>query len=111
MALNVLTIFIHWICENTFFIKIGIINYTKDGCRKQYKFANEMWLLSVLEFTHRVIIGRCINDPGCGKSKIDGINVSNKIYLKQKMCMIGTEESNNKSMIINAYLIMCDKNK
>ena len=50
-----------------------------------------MWLLSVLEFTHRVIIYKIINHPGHGRIKIDGINGDNKTYLKQKMCMVGTE--------------------
>ena len=35
-----------------------------------------MWILYVLTFTHRVIIGRFINAPGNGRIKIDGINGS-----------------------------------
>ena len=40
--------FINWMYENNLFIKYGMINYTTDGCIKQYRFANEMWLLSVI---------------------------------------------------------------
>ena len=70
-----------------------------------------MWILFVLEFTYRVIIYICIHAPGHLRSKIYDINGADKIYLKQKMCMIGTEESNNESMIINADYMICDKNQ
>ena len=66
--------------ENILLIKDGIIYDNIDGCRKQYIYANEIWLLSVLEFTYRVIIDRCINVPGHGKIKIYGINICNKTY-------------------------------
>ena len=42
---------------------------------------------------------------------MDGINVSDKMYLKQKMCMIGTEEYNYKITIMSAASMICDKNK
>ena len=48
-------IFIHWMYED-FFINYGIIYDTTDGCSKQYRCSNALWLLSVLEFTYRVII-------------------------------------------------------
>ena len=70
-----------------------------------------MWILSVLVFTYRVIIYRYIYDPFRGRSQIDVINGYEKTYLRQKMCMIGTEESNNKSMRMNAALMICDKIK
>ena len=76
--------FIQWMCENNLFIKDGIIYDTTYGCIKRCTYANEMWLFSVLEFTHRGIIYRCITDPGCGRSKIDGINGADKTYSKQK---------------------------
>ena len=50
--------FIHWMNENNLFIKDVIIYDTTGGFRKQYRFENEIWLLSVLEFTYRVIIYR-----------------------------------------------------
>ena len=37
--------FIHWIYENNLFIKDGIIYDTTDGCNKQYRCENSMWLL------------------------------------------------------------------
>ena len=78
-----------------FFIKDGIIYDTIYGCSKKYQFENSMWILSALVFTYRVIIYICIYAPDLGRRKIDDINGSDKIYLKQKMFMIGTEESNN----------------
>ena len=73
------------------FIKDGIIYDTTYGCRKQYICENNMWLLSVLVFTYRVTIYRCINYPGYGIRKLYGINGSENSYLGQKMFMIGTE--------------------
>ena len=42
-----------------------------------------MWILSVLTFTHRVIIDRCVIDPGHGKSKIYVINGVNKTTFRK----------------------------
>ena len=58
------------------FINDGIIYYTTDECRKQYRCANAISLLSVFWFTHRVIIDRFSNDPGHIIIKIYGINGS-----------------------------------
>ena len=44
-----------------------------------------MWLLYALKFTYRVIIDRCIIDPGYGRIKIDVINVPKNTYLSEKM--------------------------
>ena len=54
-----------------------------------------MWLLSVLALTQRVIIYRFGNAPGNGRSKIDGINGSEKNYFKKQCALIVTEESNS----------------
>ena len=64
-----------------------------------------------MEFTRILIIYRWSNASGHGIIKIDGINGDDNTYLKQNMCMIGTEEFNNESMKMNAVSIMCDKNK
>ena len=71
--------FIHWMYDNNLFIKYVIIYDTTYGCRKKYRCANAMWLLSVLGFTYRVIIDIWINDTGNGKRKIDDINEDDKI--------------------------------
>ena len=64
--------------QNNLFIKDGIIYDTTDGCIKKNIFENEMWTLSVMIFTYRVIIDRCINDPCHDIIKIDGINLYDK---------------------------------
>ena len=61
--------FIHSMYKNKLLIKDGIIYDTTDGCIKQYRFANTIWLLSVLEFTYIVLIYRCIDDPGSRKKQ------------------------------------------
>ena len=53
-------------------------------------------------FSHILIIDKCINDLFHGRIKIYGINGYNKTYLKQNMCIIGTEESNNESVRMNS---------
>ena len=50
--------FIHWMYYNNLFIKDGIIYDTTNGCSKQYRCENAIWLLSVLSFTHILIIYR-----------------------------------------------------
>ena len=68
-----------------FFIRDGIIYDTTDVCNKQYRSANEVWLLYILEVSYRVITDRQINSPGyCGR-KIDVINGSDKTYLRKKI--------------------------
>ena len=53
--------FIHWMYEHNLFIKCGIIFVTKDVCSKQCICENEIWLLSVLGFTYRVMVDICFN--------------------------------------------------
>ena len=87
--------FIHWMYENNLFIKNIIIYDTIDVCGNKYRCFNLIWLLSVLVFTYRVIIDRCINYPGHGIRKIYVINWPDNSYLRRKNCIIGTEESKN----------------
>ena len=81
---------IHWMYEENLFIMDGIIYDTTYGCSKQYICTNSMWLLSVLDFTNRVIIDRCINAPDRGRRKIDYLKVADKKYLEQHMSGVGT---------------------
>ena len=87
--------FFHWMYENNFFITYNIIYDTKDGCKNKNWCANAMWLLSVVEFTYIMIIYIWNNTPGRRISKVDGINLYDKTYLKPKIWMIGTEESDS----------------
>ena len=65
---------VHWMYSDNLVINDGIIYDNTYGWRKIYIFANELWNLSVLKFTYRVVIDKCINDPLHGRSKIYGIN-------------------------------------
>ena len=65
---------IHWIYNNKTFTKDVIIYDTAYGCSKQYICPNAMWILSLLAFTHILIVNRCIYDPGHVGIKIYGIN-------------------------------------
>ena len=70
--------------ENNLFIKYGIIYNTENGCSKQYRCENTMCILSALVFTYIVIIDRCINVPGHGRSKIDDMNGSDRDIIRKK---------------------------
>ena len=65
-------------------INYGIIYDNIGRYIKKYTCVNELWLLSVLSFTYRVVIYRNIDYFGNGIRKIDGINRSEKSYLRQK---------------------------
>ena len=78
---------IHWMYDNNLFIKYGIMYDTIYVYSKQYRCAKAMCLSSTLEFTHRVIIDRCINAPGHGRSKMYGIHGAKKTYLKQNFAL------------------------
>ena len=65
----------------------------------------------MLEFTYIAITDIFINATGNGRIKIDGINGSRKSYLGEKMCMIGSEESNNERTIMNSASMIGKKKK
>ena len=70
--------------ENKLFTNYGIKYDTTYGCIKQYRCENLMWLLSILEFTHIVIIDRINNSAVHGRINIYGINGSKHYILKTK---------------------------
>ena len=90
-AFENMKVFIYWIYENNMFMEDGIIYDHTNGCSKQYRYKNPMCLFSVLKFTYRVIIDICIENTGHRGRKIDSVNGSDNSYLRQKMCIIGTE--------------------
>ena len=53
-----------------------------DGCSKQYRWALDIYLMTVLSSLYGIIMDRAINVPGHGKNVVDGINVTGKRYLK-----------------------------
>lgn len=54
-----------------------------DGCMKQYRSANVMFLLWAFAWTYNIIIDRAIGAPGHGKDVVDGLNATDKRHLTQ----------------------------
>ena len=61
--------------KNNLFIKDGIIYDTTDVCINKYRFANAIWLLSLLVFTYIVKLDKFVISTGRGRRNIDIINV------------------------------------
>ena len=49
-----------------------------DGCMKQYRSGNAMFLLSVLAAEYSIIVDRAIGAPSHGKDVVDGLNATDK---------------------------------
>ena len=49
-----------------------------------------------------------IGAPGHGKDIVDAINSCNKRYLKEKMCMIGTQEADDDTKRMDAHAMIGD---
>jgi len=62
----------------------------------------------VLAVSFDVVIDRAISAPGHGKDVVDGLNAMDKIYLRQKMCMIGTPEANDGEKRMAAHAMVED---
>jgi len=60
----------------------------------------------VLACTYGITIDRAIGAPGHGKDFVDGLNATDKVYLRKMMCMTGTPEANDgeKRMAAHAML-------
>ena len=55
-----------------------------NGCENQYRCALDMQLIIVLLSLYGIIMDCAINAPVHGKNVFDGINATEKIYLKRK---------------------------
>ena len=53
-----------------------------DGCAKQYMCALAIYLMTVLSSSYGIIMDREINAPGHGKNVVNGLNATDKLYLK-----------------------------
>ena len=69
--------------------KCVILDHT-DGCAKQYRSGNALYLLNVLAMKYNIVIDRAVCAPGHGKSIIDGMNAVDKHFLRRVMCMSGS---------------------
>ena len=59
----------------------------------------DIYLMTFLSSLYGIIIDRSINSPGHGKNVVDGINDTDKLYLKKKMELLGKLASNDTSNI------------
>mmetsp|Transcript_39227 Transcript_39227/g.95297 ORF Transcript_39227/g.95297 Transcript_39227/m.95297 type:complete len:477 (-) Transcript_39227:173-1603(-) len=75
-----------------------------DGCSKQYRCGNALYLLSLLACTYSITIDRAIGAPGHGKEVVDGLNAVDKRYLTVNMRFIHhpeVDDDNQGKMIAN----------
>ena len=79
-----------------------------DGCAKQYRSGNALFLMNVLCMKHHIIIDRAIGAPGHGKSIIDGLNAVDKHYLKKVMCMSGSTRQDDINTRMKMYAFTKD---
>mmetsp|Transcript_48111 Transcript_48111/g.102792 ORF Transcript_48111/g.102792 Transcript_48111/m.102792 type:complete len:335 (-) Transcript_48111:136-1140(-) len=79
-----------------------------DGCGKQYRCGTAMYLLSILASTYGIVIDRAVGAPGHGKDIVDGLNATDKIFLRKAMCMIGTPEANDGEKRMAAHAMLGD---
>ena len=56
-----------------------------DGCAKQYRCATAIYLLSLVFVKFNIVINRAVRAPGHGKDKVDGLNATDKAFLKKAM--------------------------
>ena len=53
-----------------------------DGCAKKYRCALTIYLMTVLSSSYGIIMDHAMNPPGHGKNVVDGLNATDKHYLK-----------------------------
>ena len=70
-----------------------------DDCSKQYRCALDIYLMTLLSSSYGIIMDRVINSPDHGENVFDGLNATEKHYLKEQMKLIGKLASNDTSKI------------
>jgi hypothetical protein len=93
---------VHYLKINQQLVR-GTVLYTgTDRCGKQYRCGNSKYLNSLLLSENGIVNDHTVGAPGHGKDIVDGINAIDKHFLAGKMCMIGTQEANNKPKLMQA---------
>ena len=70
-----------------------------DGCAKQYRCALSINLMTLLSSSYGIIMDFTINAIIHGNNVVDGLNATNKHYLKGKMELMGKLESKDNTNI------------
>ena len=74
----------------------GSILYDEtNGYGKKYRCGTAIHLLKVLASQKGIVNNRAIGATVHGKDKVDGLNATDKRFLKVKMCLIGSPEAND----------------
>ena len=71
-----------------------------DGCAKKYRCDLDIYLMTVLSSSYGIIMDRAIIEPVHGIFFVDELNVTDKLYLKGKVELIGILASNNTTNIV-----------
>ena len=53
-----------------------------DGCANQYRCTLAIYLMTMLSYSYGIIMNRAINSPGHEDNVVDGLNATDKCYLK-----------------------------
>ena len=53
-----------------------------DGCAKKYRCALTIYLMTLLSSSYGIIMDHAMNPPGHGNNVVDGLNATDKNYLK-----------------------------
>ena len=68
-----------------------------DGCSNKYRCALAIYIMAVLSSLYGVIMDRVINADVHVKNVVDGINTTDKLYLKGGMELLGKLSGNKTS--------------
>jgi hypothetical protein len=77
-----------------------------DGCSKQYWSGTAMYLLSVTTVAYGITIDRAVGAPGHRKDKVDGLNATDKRFLKELMAQTQTPEEDERGSIMSAAVMI-----
>ena len=76
-----------------------------DLCYNQYRCASVIYLMSVLLSSYGIVMNREINATGHGNNVVDGINTTERRYLKGEIKLIGklaSDDTTNIGMLTSA---------
>ena len=66
-----------------------------DSFVKQYRYAIDIYLMTLLSYLYRIIMDNPINEPGNRNNVAYGLDTTDKIYSKKNMELLGKSASND----------------
>ena len=61
---------------------VSTVREDTDGCVKKYRFSLDVYLITKLSYSYDIITDGAINSPGHGKNVFDGLDATDKFYLR-----------------------------